>query len=222
MAPKNELHESPQQVRPIRDFEFLEPGQLPFVEIVSRGELPHLYKDGATYFVTFRLLYAVQLDGPRPATTCGESESVNSHTPAAQATKIAKRYAPPLRQGSGILQQPEFAQLTQDALRHFHGSRYFLSSWCIMPNHVHAIVTPAAEYRLDQVLHSWKSFTAHAINRQLRRRSPVWERESFDHMIRSIEDFDAFVTYIESNPVQAGLCSAAAEWPWSSARAKGS
>ena len=34
-----------------------------FAQIRSRGELPHLYKDAVTYFVTFRLLDAVRLKG---------------------------------------------------------------------------------------------------------------------------------------------------------------
>jgi hypothetical protein len=36
----------------MREVEFLEPGKLPFVEIASREEMPHLYKDGTIYFVT--------------------------------------------------------------------------------------------------------------------------------------------------------------------------
>ncbi len=44
-----------------------------------------------------------------------------------------------------------------------------------------------------------------------------WQAESFDHWIRSEEEFGALVDYVENNPVKAGLVEAAEEWAWSSA-----
>lgn len=202
----------------MEEFEFIESRDLPFEPMKSRGELPHLYKEGATYFVTFRLVDAVVPGGRTHEAAHHNSARSYADVSDQGAIEIAKRYEPPLKRGCCLLQQPENAELVQNALRHFHGSRYYLSAWCVMPNHVHAIVTPSAKYQLDQVMHSWKSFTAHEISRRLRRQEPIWERESFDHLIRSVEYFDAFVRYVENNPVMAGLCDKPAEWPWSSAR----
>ena len=87
-----------------------------------------------------------------------------------------------------------------------------------MPNHVHALLTPLPGFELSGILHSWKSFTAKAINRLLDRQGAVWQRESFDRYIRDAHHFGVAVDYIEQNPVAAGLCASEDDWPFSSAR----
>jgi putative transposase len=216
----------------VTEFDFVDPRTLPFVEPTSRGELPHLYKDGAWYFVTFRLLDAVVPSATRAARngkpvddasavaggSAGKTERVKECRATEEAAGIARWADPPTTLGACILRQTEVADLVQKALRHFDGRRYKLAAWCVMPNHVHAIFSPALDCGPRAVLHSWKSFTAHEINRILARQGPIWERESFDHMIRSIEYFEALVRYVEENPVAAGLCDVPESWPWSSAR----
>jgi REP element-mobilizing transposase RayT len=71
-----------------------------------------------------------------------------------------------------------------DALRHFDGERYRLVAWCVMPNHVHAVVQPAAGHVLEEIVHSWKSFTAHQANKLLGRTGPFWMAEAYDHLVR--------------------------------------
>jgi hypothetical protein len=44
----------------------------------------------------------------------------------------------------------------------------------------------------------------------------LWERESFDHLIRRPEHVEHFIAYTENNPVVAGLCAKPADWPFSS------
>ena len=79
-----------------------------------------------------------------------------------------------------------------------------------MPNHVHAVFQAAAGYRLDQILHSWKSFSASEINRRLGRAGAVWQREYYDHLIRDGEQLRRAVCYTVENPVKAGL----EDWPF--------
>lgn len=86
-----------------------------------------------------------------------------------------------------------------------------------MPNHVHAVVSPQLGCTLSQVLQSWKGFTAREANRLLDKSGPFWERESFDHMIRSLHSLERFIDYTRMNPVSAGLCARPEEWPYSSA-----
>ena len=57
------------------------------------------------------------------------------------------------------------------------------------------------------------------MNKMLRLSGSRWEEESFDHLIRSLEHFEAFVRYVENNPVAAGLCQSPEDWltqrlPW--------
>ena len=48
------------------------------------------------------------------------------------------------------------------ALQHFDGQRYDLLAYVVMDDHVHVVVGPRC-VRLERIVHSWKSFTAHAI-----------------------------------------------------------
>ena len=130
--------------------------------------------------------------------------------------EIAASSEPPLTLGACALRKEPIAALVRDALRHFQGLRYHLHAWCIMPNHVHVVVTPLAGFGLKGILHSWKSYTGNQANRALQAQGAFWERESFDHAIRSPEHFERFVQYTEQNPVTAGLCGKPEEWPWSS------
>ena len=61
------------------------------------------------------------------------------------------------------------------------------------------------DHNLDGVLQSWKSFTAHEINRRLKRTGAFWQRDYFDRLIRSRKHFDYCVNYIRENPVKARL-----------------
>jgi len=69
--------------------------------------------------------------------------------------------------GSCLMSQPDIASLVEGALRFFDGRRYWLHCWCVMPNHVHVIVEPLPAFELAHILHSWKSFTSHEIDKRL-------------------------------------------------------
>jgi len=86
-----------------------------------------------------------------------------------------------------------------------------------MPNHLHVLVEPLAEYRLGTILHSWKSFTANKANKILGRAGEFWQPESFDRAVRDEDHLWRLLEYIHQNPVVSGLVEYAKEWPWSSA-----
>lgn len=62
-----------------------------------------------------------------------------------------------------------------------------------------------------------KGFSAFAVNRALSRRGPLWQCESFDHLIRSEADWLHKREYIHGNPVAARLCTRPGGYPLSSA-----
>jgi len=64
-----------------------------------------------------------------------------------------------------------------------------------------------------------KGFTSHQANRLLGcHGGAFWPDESYDHLVRSDEEFGRIRNYIEQNPVTAGLATTAEQFPWSSAR----
>ena len=191
--------------------DLLDPRSLPFTSGRSRGKLPHLFKPGCTYFVTFCL--------ERSCRVRVQAESRLDMT--ADPDDVARMSEPPCDSTDPALSIPRVAQVVEHALLHFQGERYALHAWCIMPDHVHVLVTPFHNWSLDRILHSWKSYTANEVNKMLHRAVALWQPESFDHLVRSPEAFERFVAYIEANPVEAGLCSNPSPWPFSSARHRG-
>ncbi|MGA2182721.1 MAG: hypothetical protein ABSH47_06795 [Bryobacteraceae bacterium] len=64
----------------------------------------------------------------------------------------------------------------------------------------------------------WKGFTSYQANALLGTHSRAfWQDESYDHLVRSQVEFERIRTYIERNPVAAGLVATAEQFPWSSA-----
>ena len=89
-----------------------------------------------------------------------------------------------------------------------------------MPDHVHMILTPLVDphrndiFSLVRNMQSIKGASARAINQRLRRHGPVWQEESFDHVLRSCEGLDAKVLYVLQNPVRKGLVRDWRQYRW--------
>jgi REP element-mobilizing transposase RayT len=89
----------------------------------------------------------------------------------------------------------------------------------IMPDHVHLLLRPLRNnegwpFPLVNILQCMKGATAHRINKLLRREGPVWEEESFDHLLRSDESLKEKVEYVRQNPVRRGLVKRPEDYPW--------
>jgi type I restriction enzyme R subunit len=109
--------------------------------------------------------------------------------------------------GECVLKRPELAGVVARSLRHFDAQRYHLGDFVVMPNHVHVLVCLLGDTELESLCYSWKKFTAAEINRALGRKGRFWQEESFDHLVRSPEQFDHLRRYIADNPRKAGLSS---------------
>jgi REP element-mobilizing transposase RayT len=95
-------------------------------------------------------------------------------------------------------------------------NRYALCAFAVLGNHVHVLLTPAAD--LDKVTQGIKGFTAFQINAiQNSRGRTFWQDESYDHWARDEDEMLRIIEYIENNPVAAGLCKRNEDWTWSSA-----
>jgi valyl-tRNA synthetase len=180
---------------------------------VTRRRLPHWKQHGATYFVTFRLADSIPadklayLEEERDRWLASHPEPWSEE----QKREYYKRFCVPIERwldagyGSCVLAEPEAAAIVACALKHFDAQRYHLRSWVVMPNHVHALVTPKAGNRLSDLLHTWKRFSAREINRLRGRKGQLWQHESYDHIVRSEESLHRIATYIERNPEFAGI-----------------
>ena len=91
--------------------------------------------------------------------------------------------------------------------------------YVIMPDHVHFFSAPvgASAATLAAAVGHWKTWTAHAIGRDLGFRGRFWERSFFDHLLRSAESRSEKWAYVRENPVRAGLVAKAEDWPYAGA-----
>ncbi|SFI47082.1 transposase [Planctomicrobium piriforme] len=192
---------------------------------VSYGHLPHWSQPGVTYFVTFRaddsipasvselwhrrraewlFHHGILVDDPtwrnRLRKLSLEKQLEFEKTFSCEFLSFLDR-----GYGSCPFKKPEIAAVVLEALQHFDGDRYVLGDAVIMPNHVHLLVCLLKETEIETQCYSWKKFSATKINRLLNRTGRLWQSESFDHLVRSPEQFDGFRKYIANNPTVARL-----------------
>jgi putative transposase len=105
---------------------------------------------------------------------------------------------------------PEERGLIMTALRYFDGRRYELYAGVVMNDHVHALVKPLEDYRLQKLVHSWKSFTAHELRRDSGKK--LWQEEYFDRIVRDEQEFLNKARYILNNPLSRW--PEMEEYPW--------
>ncbi len=203
----------------------------------TRGYLPHVKREGARYFVTFRLadslpkevLLKYQSERAerlhRLQTQTGAAQKSGGKLPNSESLEeIERDYFRKLESyldkaaGACRLKRPDIAGLVADALRFFAGERYRLDAWVVMSNHVHVVLWPMPNHALSGIVQSWKRFTSREANKRLNRTGETfWQPESFDHWIRDDEEHARCCRYVMNNPVKAGLCAAPEDWQWSSA-----
>lgn len=107
--------------------------------------------------------------------------------------------------GRCLLKRPKLARIVADSLLYFNGVRYRMGDFIVMPNHVHLLaVFPTAE-ALKKQCDSWLHYTAFRINRVIGEKGKFWQQEPFDHLVRSLEQYEYLRRYIADNPRKAGL-----------------
>jgi REP element-mobilizing transposase RayT len=191
------------------------------VDVRKRKRLPHWDSRNAIYSVTFNLFDAIPLtvrhailgaaeaqlrniESIRGSVTIAERQAISAWTTARLAGSLDENH------GSCFLRDREIARLVADAVTYFDQKRYFLLCWCVMPNHVHTVFCLLESTRLENVLKSWKSFTGREANQRLGRSGAFWQEDYFDRVIRSDQDLQRTIKYVQSNPDAAGLT----DWPF--------
>ena len=118
-----------------------------------------------------------------------------------------------------LSQEARAAALEACHFWHAKSLRCFIA--CVMPDHVHLLIQPlpikdswSEVHSLTELLHSIKSFSAHAANKAMNRTGALWEVESFDRMIRSEADLHQKWNYIWNNPREAGLVGPTDDYPF--------
>ena len=108
-----------------------------------------------------------------------------------------------------IFADPAIAELFKATL-YLARDRYsfLLLSFVIMPDHFHAVIVPANQNSIWQVMRFIKGGFAAAYNRELGRVGSVWQEGFYERAIRGEKDLSMIIAYIEENPLQT-VCAQA-------------
>ncbi len=203
----------------------LRPAPTPFVGFdttapvgfLRGGKLPHWRQDGVTYFVTWRT--ADSMPKSRVDEWFTEREKWLKENPEPWSPKVEEEYYRrfPDRwekwldeyHGECLLARADLRRIVEDTLRHDDGAKYRLIDFVVMPNHVHVLVAPLGEHTLSNAVQDWKSVSSHRINKVLGRSGEFWQKEYFDHIVRSADQLAKFRSYIQNHPQFSGD----ARWP---------
>ena len=97
-------------------------------------------------------------------------------------------------------------------------SRTAIWAYCLMPNHVHFIMTPCDPDGLRRTFAEAHRRYAARIHARLKVTGHLWQGR-FSSTAMDERHLLAAARYVPMNPVRAGLAARADDWPWSSARA---
>lgn len=113
-----------------------------------------------------------------------------------------------------IFRRDAVARLLIETLAHYRDERKFLlHEFVIMPDHLHALITPALEISLERAM----QFIKGGFSYRLKSHPPVWQASFTNHRVRDREDYVHHREYIRMNPVRARLAAKAEDYPYSSA-----
>jgi putative transposase len=77
----------------------------------------------------------------------------------------------------------------------------------LMPDHLHAVIAFPPVPGMKKALENWKHYMA--THQQV-----DWQRDFFDHRLRTHHELEQKISYILMNSVRRGLCERPEEWPW--------
>ena len=194
---------------------------------IYRRNLPHWRQDGATYFVTFRLgdsipqkvfaqweyeknawLRARGIDCDRNGDHWKKQLRRLSDSEQYQFHKHFNRlFQASLDRGQGAcyLKNADCLRIVHEKLLEHDGGAYHLGDFAIMPNHAHVLLTPSPGEELERIMKAIKGATARRCNERLGRSGKFWQPDSYDHIVRTLEQLLHFRRYIQDNPKKAGI-----------------
>jgi putative transposase len=106
------------------------------------------------------------------------------------------------------------AELLQRTIFEYRSQgRFLLHAFVIMPEHFHALITPAPDVSLEKAM----QFIKGGFSFRLKSKLEVWMRSFNETQIMTKEKFVRCAWYIENNPVRRGLALTPEIYPFSSA-----
>jgi putative transposase len=101
-----------------------------------------------------------------------------------------------------LFQVTATAELLVETILDYRGQgRFLLHAFVVMPDHFHALITPAPDVSLEKAM----QFIKGGFSFRLKSKLDVWMRSFNESQIMTQEKFVSCARYIEENPVRRGL-----------------
>jgi putative transposase len=102
----------------------------------------------------------------------------------------------------------------QDAKDKFH---FRLTNFCVMPTHIHLLIKPPPAANLSVIMQWIKLTSAKRWNGIHGSIDHLWGNRYFARAVKSPQEYEYIMNYIDQNPVVAGLSTSPGEWKASGA-----
>jgi putative transposase len=121
-------------------------------------------------------------------------------------------------QSRALFQKPEIAQILIEQLLDCRSRGFYkLHAFAVMPDHFHALLSPAASASLEKAMQMIKRGSAHTIKQTLNYASPIWQPGFHDRWVRDATVYRTRLDYVRPNPMAAKLATKPDEYLFSSA-----
>ena len=92
--------------------------------------------------------------------------------------------------------------------------QWIVGRYVFLPDHIHFFCAPGGiiQPNLNVWMRKWKARVSRVWPEV--KEQPIWQRGHWDRQLRSREHYDERWEYVRQNPVRAGLCERAGDWPW--------
>lgn len=191
----------------------------------SKRRRPHIYPGGATFMIGMRL--AGSITRPAAKRVLALREKYGQDIPPKlywEATAEERVGFRKLLQGADcrrdlngpfhLHHSEECRQILIDSLAFRDGIEYEIIAYSLMPNHIHLVVRHLSQsIHMGELLYRIRKFTGRKSNEVLGLvGNEFWERESYDHIIKTQAELIQQVRYTLLNPVVCGLAKRWQEW----------
>ncbi len=89
-----------------------------------------------------------------------------------------------------------------------------LVNFVILADHVHVLIRIENARDVSIFLDRVKSYTSRKIGNLQIASTPIWQRGTYDRVVRNDEELEAYFDYIVFNPIKHGLVTDSVEWPY--------
>jgi REP-associated tyrosine transposase len=121
-------------------------------------------------------------------------------------------------EGKALLQSDRMAALFIDVLRSYVLAKKFrVHDFVVMPNHFHLLITIDGEMSIEKALQLIKGNFSYRAKKELGFQREIWQKGFSEVRILDRRNFLSHRSYIESNPVKAGLADLPEQYLYGSA-----